>query len=312
MPVDLESLQPMPFSIRDPYAVSGTFRKAQLHCHTTESDGQFTPRDLLHRYKSAGYSFVCITDHNRVTRCDELDDAGFLAVPGSEDTIPHPVRPLGPHLGRLFVDALLRTGSPQGRIDSTVATGGMVSLCHPSWTGNLRTGAWTGEAVHTLKGYQLVEIWNPHSDHREDVRRWEVAVRSRGPNSPVWGAAVDDCHGREQFNRAWIMVKVPDVTRAALRKALVGGAFYASTGPSGEFMADGASVAVTLAEPGRIRFLDGQAVPRIELDGASGRYAVRGDELYVRIEVVSGSGKMWSQPFWIVHAVEPDERNARS
>src|SRR2546430_6921965 len=46
-------------------------------CHTTESDGEFRPRELLRMYRDAGYSFVCITDHNRVTRCEDVNSPEF-------------------------------------------------------------------------------------------------------------------------------------------------------------------------------------------------------------------------------------------
>ena len=73
--------------ISNPYAVPGEFRKAQLHCHTTESDGRFRPEDLLRMYRDAGYSFVCITDHNRVTRCEELNGQDFVAIRGTEGVL---------------------------------------------------------------------------------------------------------------------------------------------------------------------------------------------------------------------------------
>ena len=77
----------MPIRIADPYAVPGRYRKAQLHCHTTNSDGTFSPRELLERYRAAGYAFVVLTDHDRVTTCDDLNDATFLALPGVETTV---------------------------------------------------------------------------------------------------------------------------------------------------------------------------------------------------------------------------------
>src|SRR5207249_12265968 len=178
---DLVTLQ-----IDDPYAVPGEFRKAQLHCHTTNSDGAFSPEKLLRMYRDAGYSFVCITDHNRVTRYEELNGRDFVAIHGTEDTVSRFLPPLGPHMGRLFVDAPLRDGSAQRRIDQTVAGGGIVSLCHPSWTGNLWTGAWSRETIDHLIGFHLVEIWNPHSNSEEDIRRWEAALRHAGQKEPVW------------------------------------------------------------------------------------------------------------------------------
>ena len=285
--------------VHNPYAVHGTFRKAQLHCHTTESDGRFRPRDLLAMYRDAGYAFVCITDHNHVTHCDDLNDQHFQAIPGTEDTVSHFIPLLGPHMGRLLVDAPQRAGSPQDRVDRTLADGGIVSLCHPSWNGNLWTGAWKEQTLVALRGFQLLEVWNPHSRSGEDTRLWDAVLRARGPAASLWGVAVDDCHRGKQFNRGWIAVKVPEISASALRRALLGGAFYASTGPAADFSAAGESITVQLEDRGHIRFADSRGIVRSEVDGTESRYAVYGNEQFVRVEVSSPAGMAWSQPFWL-------------
>lgn len=290
----------MPFSIRDPYAGSGAYRKAQLHCHTTESDGRLTPQDLLEHYRAAGYSFVCITDHNRVTRHTLLDSATFVTIPGTEDTVTRWIKPLGPHMSRLFVRSSLTFGTAQQRIERTNDEHGIVGLCHPSWNGNLWTGAWSPEAVGRLKDYHLFEIWNPHSPSEEDVKRWEIALAAHGPEHSVWGTAVDDCHRPQQFNRAWVMVKVTAITADALRTSLQRGAFYASTGLEIDCGSRGGAISVHVSETVAIRFLDASGRIRAEFSDTSGSYAVQGNEGYVRLECVSGSRRAWSQPFWIV------------
>lgn len=289
----------MAVRIRNPYDTPGAFRKAQLHCHTTESDGRFAPRELLAMYRDAGYTFVALTDHNRVTRCADLDGPEFLAVPGTEDTVSGRLPVLGPHMGRLFVDAPLRGGSAQERIDRTVAAGGVVSLCHPSWTGNLWTGAWSVQAARSLRGYRLLEIWNPHSTSREDLRRWDAALTARGPQAPVWGVAVDDCHHAGQFNRGWIAVKVAEVSADALRAALLAGAFYATTGLSAELAVEGRRIVVRVDGPARIRFVGRGGEVLAEEGGTTAAYAPSGAEGYVRVEASSGGRAWWSQPLWI-------------
>lgn len=284
--------------VHDPYAAPGVYRKAQLHCHTRRSDGAFEPHDLATRYRDAGYAFVCFTDHDRVTRCDEANGDGFLVLPGVEETIAWGVRPLGQHLGRLFVDDVLGTGPAEERIQRTRAAGGIAVLHHPSWTGNFWTGAWTAESMAALPGPFLVEIWNPHSDSAEDVRRWTHAVRAHGPGVPTGAVAGDDCHIAAQFNRGWVMVKVPAVTTQALRHALLSGAFYASTGVEAEFMAEGSAVSVrSTAE--EVRVIDAGGRTRRVLSGGEGRYAFEGDEGFVRLECRAGERRAWSQVFWI-------------
>ena len=43
----------------------GIFFKANLHAHTTLSDGRLTPEQLKDFYLAHGYSIVAYTDHRR-------------------------------------------------------------------------------------------------------------------------------------------------------------------------------------------------------------------------------------------------------
>gem|GEM_PF-6882561 len=51
----------------NPYQTTGSWYKAQLHCHTTRSDGALTPEKVVQEYSSLGYHILAITDHNRIT-----------------------------------------------------------------------------------------------------------------------------------------------------------------------------------------------------------------------------------------------------
>jgi hypothetical protein len=294
----------MTLLIHNPYARTGVFRRAQLHCHTTESDGRITPRDLLQMYRDAGYSFVCITDHNRVTRCDDFNDTEFLALPGTEDTVTRWISPLGPHMIRLLVDAPLRSGTTQERIDRTRVSGGIVSLCHPSWNGNLWTGSWNPRTIRALRGFHLFEVWNPHSRADEDTRRWVAALQAHGPQEPIWAVAVDDCHHRDQFNRGWIMVKTTDVSVDAFRAAMLAGSFYATTGPVADFTVADRTIGVDLNPAGMIHFIDAAGGVLYRTTGSSAAYALTGNEELVRVEAVVAGARLWSQPFWVTSARE--------
>ena len=62
----------------------GNFYKANLHCHTTNSDGKLTPEQVKDAYLKRGYSVIAYTDHDilldRATLCDQR----FLALNGYE------------------------------------------------------------------------------------------------------------------------------------------------------------------------------------------------------------------------------------
>ena len=63
---------------------NGNFYKANLHCHTTLSDGTLSPEEVKELYKSLGYSIVAYTDHDIFVPHPELCDGDFLALNGFE------------------------------------------------------------------------------------------------------------------------------------------------------------------------------------------------------------------------------------
>ena len=58
--------------------------KANLHCHTTLSDGEFTPEQVKAAYQKEGYSIVAYTDHDRYGWHSQLTDEDFLALAALE------------------------------------------------------------------------------------------------------------------------------------------------------------------------------------------------------------------------------------
>ncbi len=58
--------------------------KANLHCHSTRSDGRLTPEELKTAYKEHGYHILAITDHESPKNHSELNDSDFLMLTGYE------------------------------------------------------------------------------------------------------------------------------------------------------------------------------------------------------------------------------------
>ena len=63
---------------------SGKFYKANLHCHSTVSDGRLTPEEIKKHYMAHGYSIVAYTDHDIMIPHDELAEKDFLPLHGYE------------------------------------------------------------------------------------------------------------------------------------------------------------------------------------------------------------------------------------
>lgn len=65
-----------------------TGKKADLHLHTTYSDGFFSPQDVIGKAKSKNISIISITDHDSVSSFEEAsvfaENEGILLISGTE------------------------------------------------------------------------------------------------------------------------------------------------------------------------------------------------------------------------------------
>ncbi|MBU7003944.1 MAG: hypothetical protein HXS50_00155, partial [Theionarchaea archaeon] len=51
----------------NPFKKRGKWFRGNIHTHTTESDGRLSPSEVSEFYRSRGYDFLCLTDHNTVS-----------------------------------------------------------------------------------------------------------------------------------------------------------------------------------------------------------------------------------------------------
>ena len=68
----------------------GKFYKANLHCHSTVTDGKLSPEEIKEIYMQKGYSVVAYTDHNVFIDRQDLTDENFVALNGVESNTPAP------------------------------------------------------------------------------------------------------------------------------------------------------------------------------------------------------------------------------
>ena len=61
--------------------------KANLHLHTTVSDGEMTPQEAKREYMKKGYSILAFTDHAVLVPHNDLSDENFLAITAYEEAV---------------------------------------------------------------------------------------------------------------------------------------------------------------------------------------------------------------------------------
>jgi hypothetical protein len=303
------------------------FFKGNTHTHTNRSgDAKGEPADVAAWFKSHGYAFVVVTDHNKngpPGDLAEVEDASFIVIEGEEYTYTSAVDgvKLHPHVNGLGTKTTVVCGevSPawkavQDAVDKIAAQGGLAQINHPNHAWSL-----TYDDIRRVHGATLLEVANQHPNvhnngdktHESVESMWDRALTD---GERLWGVASDDDHvlpaaGQDEYaavpGLGWVQVAAKSLTDTDVLAALKDGDFYFSTGIEFERIdVEGKTITVALrAAP--------DAAPKIEFVGAGGRvlasstgasasYVVRGGEGYVRVRVKSGHTIAGTQPYFVV------------
>jgi hypothetical protein len=293
--------------ISSPFELPGTWFKGCLHVHSTASDGERTPAEVLAWYRSRGYHFVALTDH-RVASATQSLAADFVTLAGIEVDGTDPDKGLY-HLVGLSASNSLKgnsKGKPsmQEAIDGLRAEGDLVAIAHPYWSGQM------SKDLVDLEGCFALEIFNGGCEV-DDAKgfstvHWDDLLAT---GRRVWGIAVDDAHWRNGSRDAglgWVWVKAPALTQEGILRALVQGSFYASSGPRIYGVAiDGTQVSARCSPASVIDFVgDGHRSQRVAAPPGETLCEARAwldwKQKYVRVACRDLDGHWaWSNPIFL-------------
>jgi hypothetical protein len=302
----------------DPFAGTGVWLRCALHAHTTNSDGELPPDDLVRHYDAAGFDVLAITDHWVRT---PPPSGRILVLPGTELDAA-----LGQNGGYAHLLALGIGADPEppseefpGLVETAewiAANGGVSYIAHTYWSG-LRP-----EEFEACPGIVGLEVYNAGCEL--EVGRglaslhWdEVLERGR----LCFGIATDDSHhpGHDS-GLAWVWAYCRERSAEAVLTALQEGNFYSSTGPEILNLAvDDETIEIRCSPARSVTLLAGRSkgarvnagksgyVHRamiLETDDADGITAARLERPprapYGRLEIEDAQGRMaWTNPLWI-------------
>ncbi len=221
--------------------------KANLHCHTTFSDGRLTPEETKARYTAKGYSIVAFTDHNVLIDHSDLNDSNFLALVGLEvDTdsfiygkkhefnqtchlcgiVRDPAHAVPVYRAEQYTGEAIAA-----KIEEFHQNGYIVNYNHPTWSAE-----GPDEFLH-YGNFDGMEIFNYGCvvENNNGLSQNEFALALRLLRRPIRCIASDDNHqGRncedDSFG-GWVVFKAPKLSYDAIIDAYDKMQFYASTGP---------------------------------------------------------------------------------
>lgn len=246
-----------------------TAYKANLHSHSTFSDGVLTPQELKALYTAHGYSILAYTDHRAYYVHEGLADDWFLPIAGYElnfnrrDAKGNTTRTC--HINALALDPY-KAVPIEGEgayapdvINSAIRrlkeNGFIVNLNHPAWSNQMP------DELLELEGFTAMEVLNTGCSWTylapENQLHYETYLKS---GKKILALYTDDNHtsclsfsprykggyapGAKTYPpeaatqipgpdccRSYTMIYAPQLTYADVMDALVSGRYYCSSGP---------------------------------------------------------------------------------
>lgn len=238
------------------------YYKANLHCHTTRSDGKFTPEEIKNIYQEKGYQVVAFTDHNVYHNHVELNDENFVAIASFETDINDSnhqgtdfSRVATYHLNwydtrpdyRVEEKARLTKPSQQYHdiaflnqyISEMKELGFLSCYNHPYWS------LQNYEDYKGLKGLWGMEIYN-HGCEMDGLygyhpQAYDEMLRA---GQKIFCVSTDDNHNKDEIDSGlydsfggYIMIAASELTYQSILESLQKGNFYSCTAPDGMSLA---------------------------------------------------------------------------
>jgi len=298
--------------------------KANLHCHTTVSDGKWSPEKVKEMYKSQGYSVVAFTDHRKLVNHSYLNDENFLAINSLEVDVSDKRGGLQSgkyklyHLNLFSTDPNITVTPPlmynidycdidaiNEYIKARNDEGFLVSYNHPYWS------LQTYEDYSKLKGLFAMEIYNHGCEvidgyYGYNPQVYDEMLRSQGK---LFCLSADDNHNLDHDPLGcsfggFVMIHSPSLKYSDIMGALKDGDFYSSQGPEIYEISifDGVlnvrcsetKIIVVYTDGRPCHLKTGDALTHAE-------FILRGDEKYIRVMCRDSNHKdANSNAYWLV------------
>ena len=270
----------------------GNFYKGNMHCHSNLSDGRLSPEELKTAYKSKGYSFLAITDHEFVKNNSYLDDTDFLTITSTEiaikefpdvSTLKHfdmrvchlnlyakeQNNVYNPCYNSVYDhfsvgeirDKILKPDKDFERVYSAEGINEIIRTANENgFFVAYNHPRWSLENYGNYGGYEGlwgVEIFNTSCNvgglYEYDINVVDDLLRD---GKRVFASSGDDNHNfKEDSFGSFVMVNADELKYSKIIDALLNGDFYTSTGPEiYELSVDGDEITVKCSDAQKINF----------------------------------------------------------
>ena len=305
----------------------GSFYKANLHSHSTCSDGRFTPEENKERYMAMGYSVYAFTDHGRLHPMDHLTDSEFLALNGLEIGLSSQPNKEAPDYNirkncdigliapagvteSLDIHEMVKKHTPEGTpnynprlvwdiMKTYREKGYFVTHNHPSWSMERHDDYIHYHGMHAMEIMNYGCISTGVFEYNERIYQEMLDKGER-----IYCIAGDDNHNKLVTGRlddsfgCWTMIKAKELKYEAVMEALFAGSFYASEGPEiKEMYVDDDNVLHVKTSPVQwIRISSANRTRKLVIDEngelvCEAKMKLNPQQKYVRVTILDENGK---------------------
>jgi len=183
--------------------------KADLHIHSSFSDGRAGPLEILYTAREHGLQVVSITDHDTFTGSIHakryMENTGVLVIPGVEVRSEH---------GDILLYCEREIDFPR-RVDALIekahSENCLIVPAHPFDT--LRLGI--GDLVFEYRDWDAIEVWNASATRGANKKAIEAARILGKP-----GLANSDAHIPGEIGAAFNVIEVSDLKIEAIFESI--------------------------------------------------------------------------------------------
>ncbi len=276
--------------------------KANLHIHTNESDGKFSPEEVVNLYKNRTYSILSITDHNKFVYVEVSD---IFLIKGVEigkkqhHILSYFSFKIPENLENIDEDEILKN------IDKK----GFSVFAHP---GRYKKEIeWYVKFFNKYENLIGIEVLNPSVQIKVgkiygDTDIWDEILKRTMPYRVVWGFANDDFHDLRQFSINWNEFLIENLTEKEIKEAMKNGKFYMCSAILGYDMPYIKNISID--EKKGIIKIDALNYKKIKWI-SNGELVAQGNEInfrknekirkYIRVEIYGEKGYIYLNPFGI-------------
>ncbi len=185
--------------------------KADLHIHTTYSDGVCSPLEVVHAAIDRGLGVIAVTDHDTFMGAVKARDYVKRSRLELQVLLGNEVRT---ELGDILIYCFEEVNASKNLmklIEVSLDNDCLVVPAHPFDV--LRLGL--GDAIFDYRGWSAIEVWNASANKRANKRAIEA---SKALNLP--GISSSDAHIAEYIGIAYTVVELDELSEEEVFKSI--------------------------------------------------------------------------------------------